>query len=189
MEHETSEMSTAGKEGAPPAGPAVVPVGLGGTGEPDVSAPRRDGDRPAEGGRLWGRLSVAAVFLAVYITLFVFYKPSLLFSLTTTAGGDTGAHHYPAQYLIEELLPNFRLTGWAPGWYAGMPMLTFYFPFPFLLIALLNFILPYTLAFKLVTVAGVFLLPLCAYAYGRLLRLRPPFPLLAAAAALGFLLM
>lgn len=189
MEHETSEMSTSAREGVPPTGPAVVPVGLGANGEPDVSAPRRDGDRPAEAGRLWRMLSVAAVFLAVYLTLFVFYKPSLLFSLTTTAGGDTGAHHYPAQYLIEELLPNFRLTGWAPGWYAGMPMLTFYFPFPFLLIALLNFVLPYTLAFKLVTVAGVFLLPLCAYAYGRLLRLRSPFPLLAAAAALGFLLM
>jgi len=28
-------------------------------------------------------------------------------------GGDTGAHHYPAQYLIQELLPHFRLTGWA----------------------------------------------------------------------------
>ena len=82
------------------------------------------------------------------------FRPNLLFSLTTTAGGDTGAHHYPAQYLIQELLPNFRLTGWAPGWYAGMPMLTFYFPFPFLLIAILDWFIPYEVAFKLDHGAG-----------------------------------
>ncbi|MBN1632430.1 MAG: hypothetical protein JW990_21950 [Thermoleophilia bacterium] len=128
-------------------------------------------------------------FLAIYATLLVFYKPNLLFSLTTTAGGDTGAHHYPAQYLIQELLPNFRLTGWAPGWYAGMPMLTFYFPFPFLLIAVLDWFLPYELAFKLITALGVFLLPLTAYAMGRLWRVRRPFPILAAVFALAFLLM
>ena len=84
-------------------------------------------------------------FLVIYTVLLIFFRPNLLFSLTTTAGGDTGAHHYPAQYLIQELLPNFRLTGWAPGWYAGMPMLTFYFPFPFLLIAILDWFIPYLL--------------------------------------------
>lgn len=128
-------------------------------------------------------------FLAIYATLLAFYKPNLLFSLTTTAGGDTGAYHYPMQYLIHELLPHFRLTGWAPGWYAGMPMFTFYFPFPFLLIAVLNWILPYTVAFKLVTVLGVFALPAAAYAMARLWRVRRPYPVLAAVFALVFLLM
>lgn len=128
-------------------------------------------------------------FLAIYATLLVFYKPNLLFSLTTTAGGDTGAHHYPAQYLIQELLPHFRLTGWAPGWYAGMPMLTFYFPFPFLLIAVLDWFIPYLLAFKLVTVLGVFALPATAYAMGRLWRVRRPYPVMAAVFAMVFLLM
>ena len=127
--------------------------------------------------------------MAIYTTLLIFYKPGLLFSLTTTAGGDTGAHHYPAQYLIQELLPNFRLTGWAPGWYAGMPMLTFYFPFPFLLIAVFNWLMPYEIAFKLVTVLGVFALPATAYAMGRLWRVRRPYPTLAAVFALIFLLM
>ena len=138
---------------------------------------------------IWDWVPTLLAFLAIYATLFYFYRPNLLFSLTTTAGGDTGAHHYPAIYMIKELLPHFRLTGWAPGWYAGMPMLTFYFPFPFLLIAILNFVLPYELAFKLITALGVFLLPVTAYAYGRLLRIRSPFPQLAAAGAVGFLLM
>lgn len=128
-------------------------------------------------------------FLAIYCVLLIFYRPNLLFSLTTTAGGDTGAHHYPAQYLIEELLPHFRLTGWAPGWYAGMPMLTFYWPFPFLLIAILDWFMPYQVAFKIVTAIGVFALPAAAYAMARLWRLRRPFPVLAAVFALAFLLM
>ncbi len=158
----------------------------------DLEAPSStlSAEAPSRADRLsWGRISTAAVFLVIYGTLLYFFRPNLLFSLTTTAGGDTGAHHYPASYMINELLPHFRLTGWAPGWYAGMPMLTFYFPLPFLLIAILNVILPYTLSFKLITVLGTFLLPLTAYAFGRLLRFRTPFPQLAAAASVGFLLM
>jgi hypothetical protein len=142
-----------------------------------------------EKGDIWDWIPTIITFVIIYAVLLVFYKPNLLFSLTTTAGGDTGAHHYPAQYLIQELLPHFKLTGWAPGWYAGMPMLTFYFPFPFLLIAILNWVLPYTLAFKIVTVLGVFALPWTAYAFGRLLRIRRPFPTLAAVFALIMLLM
>ena len=138
---------------------------------------------------IWDWVPTLLAFLAIYTTLLIFFKPNLLFSLTTTAGGDTGAHHYPAQYLIQELLPHFRLTGWAPGWYAGMPMLTFYFPFPFLLIAILDWFVPYLLAFKIVTVLGVFALPATAYAMGRLWRVRRPYPITAAIFALVFLLM
>ncbi len=142
---------------------------------------------------IWEWLPTALAFLVVYGMLIGFFSRrwplDLIFSLTTTSGGDTGAHHYPAQYLIQELLPNWRLTGWAPGWYAGMPMLTFYFPLPFLVIALLDYILPYTVAFKIGTVLGVFLLPLTIYGMGRLLRIRKPFPVIAAVFAGGFLLM
>ena len=40
------------------------------------------------------------VFLAIYAILFILYRPQLLFSLTTTSGGDMGAHHYPAKFMI-----------------------------------------------------------------------------------------
>ena len=46
-----------------------------------------------------------------------------------------GSHHYVAEFLREELLPRGRVTGWAPGWFGGIPMLTFYFPLPYVLIA------------------------------------------------------
>lgn len=149
----------------------------------------RDREDLVESGSIWDWIPTLLAFLAIYTTLFIFFRPDLLFSATTTAGGDTGAHHYPAQYLIQELLPHFRLTGWAPGWYAGMPMLTFYFPFPFLLIAILDWFIPYLVAFKIVTVLGVFALPATAYAMGRLWRVRKPFPVMAAVFALVFLLM
>lgn len=142
-----------------------------------------------EKGSFWDWAPTFLAFVAIYATLLVFFRPDLIFSITTTAGGDTGAHHYPAQYLIQELLPHFRLTGWAPGWYAGMPMLTFYFPFPFLLIAILDWFMPYELAFKMITILGVFILPATAYAMGRLWRVRRPFPIMAAVFAMVFLFM
>lgn len=139
--------------------------------------------------RLKDKLPTIIVFIVIYTTLLTVYRPDLIFNLTTVAGGDMGSHNYIAKFLIEELLPRFRITGWTQGWFAGMPMLTFYFPFTFLLIALLNTTLPYVLAFKIVTMAGVFLLPFSAYLFGRLFRFRPPFPELAAVFATSFLFM
>lgn len=133
--------------------------------------------------------STALVFAIIYVVLIIVYQPHLLFAQTTTSGGDMGAHHYPAKYLIDYLLPHFKLTGWTPQWYAGMPMLTFYMPLPFLIIAILSWFIPYQIAFKLTTVLGVFLLPLATYVFGRLFRIRSPFPLLAAGFALAFLFM
>ena len=137
----------------------------------------------------WDWIPELIAFLAIYGVLLIFYRPGLILSSTTTSGGDTGAYHYPMQVLIKDLLPHFRVTGWAPGWYAGMPMFTFYFPFPFLLIATLQWMIPYQVAFKIVTVLGVFALPAVAYFLGRFLRIRRPYPILAAVFALGFLFM
>jgi hypothetical protein len=94
-----------------------------------------------------------------------------------------------AAFLREDLLPRGRVTGWAPGWFAGIPMLTFYFPLPYVLIAAFTLPLGDQVAFKLVTVVGLLLLPVTCWASFRLLRLREPAPLLAACAATVFLFM
>lgn len=130
-----------------------------------------------------------AGFIAIYAILLSFFKPDLILSATTTAGGDTGAHHYVADFLIHNLLPNFKITGWSPGWYAGFPMLHFYFPFPFLLIALLSTVIKYQVAFKIVTVLGIFLLPLTTYLAFKVLDFRFPLPIIAAVFTLPFLFM
>jgi hypothetical protein len=127
--------------------------------------------------------------IVVAATLFVFFElqPSLLFANTTPAGGDMGAHVWGPDYMRHHLLPNLRLTGWAPDWYSGFPAYHFYFPLPSLMIALLSFVLPYGVAFKLITVLGLVSLPLCAYAFGRLAGMRFPGPVMLAVATLPFL--
>ena len=127
------------------------------------------------------------VFVLIYISICVVFRPWLIFSLTTTAGGDMGTHHYGVKFILDNLLSQFRVTGWSNGWYAGMPINSFYFPFPYLAIALLSKIIPYNIAFKLITVLGSFILPACAYWMIKLMRFRYPYPLLGALGASLFL--
>jgi hypothetical protein len=128
-------------------------------------------------------------FVAIYLVLLKTLQWNLILSRTTAAGGDMGSHHYVAEFLRHDLLPRGRVTGWAPGWFAGLPMLTFYFPLPYALIALLTPLLGAQVAFKLVTVLGLLLLPVTCWGAFRVLRLREPAPLLAACAATVFLFM
>jgi 6-pyruvoyl-tetrahydropterin synthase related domain len=135
------------------------------------------------------RVLTVLTFGAIYVVLLKTLHWNLILTGTTAAGGDMGSHHYVATFLREELLPRGRVTGWAPGWFGGIPMLTFYFPIPYVLIALLTLPLGDQVAFKLVTVLGILLLPVTCWAAFRVLRLREPAPLLAACGACVFLFM
>lgn len=132
----------------------------------------------------WAGLAVVAGVVG-----FVVWQlhPSLLLANTTTSGGDTGAHVALAAYLRDHLLPHGQITGWSPWWYDGYPQFTFYFPLPSLLVVALNAVLPYNIAFKLVTVAGSITLPVAAWAMGRLAGMRRPGPVCLAVATLPFL--
>lgn len=114
-------------------------------------------------------------------------SPSLLTLNTTPAGGDMGAHVATPAYLRDHLLPHGRLTGWSPDWYAGTPILFFYFPLPMLGIVLLDVLLPYGIAFKLVSVAGLLALPVAAWAFGKLSGMKQPGPACLAAATVPYL--
>jgi hypothetical protein len=121
--------------------------------------------------------------------LFVFSQlhPELIFKNTTPAGGDMGAHVWGPDYMRDNLLPKFRLTGWAPDWYAGFPAYQFYFPLPSLLIVILDLLLPYGVAFKLVSISGLVTLPIAAWAFGRLAGMRFPGPPVLALSTVPFL--
>src|SRR5580704_12021751 len=136
----------------------------------------------------WLQLAVTGLVL-VGCTLFVFVAlhPSKLVLNTLTAGGDMGAHVWAPAFLKNHLFPHGRISGWAPDWYNGFPALTYYFPGPYVVIALLSYVLPYGIAFKLVSVSGVLALPLAAYAFGRLTGMRFPGPQLLAVATVPFL--
>jgi hypothetical protein len=126
-------------------------------------------------------LGVVLLVLADYL------RPSLLLLPTLAAGGDTPCHYPTAAWFQEQLLPRLRMHGWYPGAYLGHPLLLYYFPLPFLVMAALAPLVGMPVAFKLGTVGGVILLPLLAYASFRLMRFRAPGPLLAAAFTLVFL--
>ena len=88
--------------------------------------------------------------------------PEMLRVNTPTAG-DTGAHVLLPR-IIEEM--GFRVgwpLGWSNAWFAGFPVLYLYFPLPMLSIVLLDTVLPYGVAFKMVHAAGLIALPAATY--------------------------
>jgi tetratricopeptide (TPR) repeat protein len=142
----------------------------------------------------WGRLlragladAVGLVFLEAL--LLDYLRPSLLLLPTLPAGGDFVCHYPTAAAFTGSLLPDLRIHGWYPGAYLGHPLLLYYFPLPFLLMAALQPLLGLPAAFKVTTALGVFLVPLLAYAALRLLDLPFPAPLLGAAGGLVFVLL
>lgn len=130
------------------------------------------------------------VFIVAGSCLFIFatLHPHLIFTDTTPAGGDMGAHVWGPAYLRDELLPRFRLSGWTPDWYFGFPALVFYFPLPYLLIVILDVVLPYGIAFKVISVSGVVMLPAAVFYFARGVGLRRCIPALMSVATLPFLL-
>jgi hypothetical protein len=110
-----------------------------------------------------------------------------LFRNTTPNGGDMGAHVWWPKFLADNWFPKFRLSGWAPDWYAGFPVGEYYFPIPALMIWALKVVMPYNVAFKLVTVSGPLLLPAAAYSFAKGMKAPWPAPPAFAIAALGTL--
>lgn len=74
--------------------------------------------------------SVGFAFLNVH--------PELVLRNTTPTGGDMGAHVWGPNYLMHNLLPNGRLSGWTPDWYAGFPAFQFYMVLPSLMVVALD---------------------------------------------------
>jgi hypothetical protein len=173
-------------EGAP--GVPVVSGDVVSPAAPGVAAPGEDAlDAVAPRSRArWVPAAANAfvVLVVVGVVLWQVHLP-LLLQNTSTAGGDTGAHYMMPAYFDAHLFPH--LTGWDPAWYDGYPDYTFYFVLPDALVALAAHVIPYNIAFKLGTVLGSVLLPLTAWAMGRLLGLRAPVPAALAAATLPFL--
>src|SRR5215218_1763746 len=132
-------------------------------------------------------VATALVVAAGLALVLAALHPDLLVADTTPAGGDMGAHVWGPAFLRDHLLPEGRLSGWAPDWYAGFPAFQFYMVVPSLFIVGLGAALPYGIAFKLVSVAGLVALPVAAWALGRLARAPFPAPALLAVGAVGFL--
>ncbi len=117
-------------------------------------------------------------------------RPSqdLIFDDTTPTGGDFGAHVWGPAYLRDNLLGSFRFNGWTMDWYGGMPAYRFYMVLPAFAILLVNLVLPYGVAMKLVSVLGLITLPAACWAFGRLGDFKHPIPEMFAFGGLAFAL-
>lgn len=166
---------------------------------PPILAPRSldEDDQPRA---LWERaMGWAVVVVCTFLVLCIIdpahhwtWNPAQfrfgdLFRNTTANGGDMGAHVWWPKFLIDNWFPKFRLSGWAPDWYAGFPVGQYYFPVPALMIWALQVVMPYNVAFKLVTVAGPLMLPAAAYSFAKGLKAPWPAPPAFAIAAFGTL--
>lgn len=117
-----------------------------------------------------------------------FRSRDLILTDTTPTGGDYGAHVWGPAFLRDHLLTSFRLNGWSMDWYAGFPAYRFYMVLPAIAIVLVDVVLPYGVAMKLVGVLGLITLPAACWAFGRLARFRYPIPELFAFAGIAFAL-
>jgi 6-pyruvoyl-tetrahydropterin synthase related domain len=113
--------------------------------------------------------------------------PSLILANTLITGGDTGAHVGLASFVKTNLLPHGHVTGWDPGAYDGFALNTLYFPLPDFLAAAAGYVIPFNIAFKLVTILGSLTLPVAAWLFGRLAGLERPRPAVLAVFTLPFL--
>ncbi|MCZ6737162.1 MAG: hypothetical protein O7B77_04200 [Actinobacteria bacterium] len=120
------------------------------------------------------------------LIIFVVMNPWLIFTATTPTGGDMGAHVFGPAYLRDNLLSEGRILGWSNDWFAGFPAFYFYFPLPSLVIVAFDLVLPYGVAFKLVTVLGLLALPPAIYFHTRAMKLNRDIALIAAGAGVVF---
>ena len=132
-------------------------------------------------------MMTTAVVLGATLMVLATMQPSLILRNNTPTGGDMGAHVWGPAYLRDVLLPHWRLTGWSMDWYAGFPMYRFYMVVPALMIVLLDTVLPYGIAFKIIAVAGLVAFPGAVWKMGRLARLAYPLPELLTIGAVMFL--
>lgn len=158
---------------------------------PDVPA-AQDGTTTTPPKRLFGRsaiiVDVVALLILEAFLLWRIFDVDLVFLDTTIAGGDTPAFIVPLEYLRDVLLPAGHPLGWDPSNFAGYAPFQYYNLAPFLLITAMSWVMPLTIAFKIVTLIGPLTLPLAAYFMLVLMRCRRPAPMFAACAAVLYLI-
>ncbi len=116
------------------------------------------------------------------------WRPGALFRDTTATGGDMGAHVWTPDFLRRHVLSTFNATGWSKDWFAGFPVLHFYFPLPSWAIVAVGAVIPPNIAFKVVSVAGLLSLPFAVMLLARSAQVGRHYRYLFAMAAIVFVL-
>lgn len=110
-------------------------------------------------------------------------------SVNIPTGGDTASHVLYAWQYAQTLLFSGAILPWMPEVFAGFPFLSYYFPFPFIVIAVLTKCIGFAPAFKWGGFAAALLLPGLVHVCGRRWFALPwPAAFLGALGAFAFLL-
>ncbi|MCK9388208.1 MAG: 6-pyruvoyl-tetrahydropterin synthase-related protein [Sulfuritalea sp.] len=104
---------------------------------------------------------VTAVMLASVLGI------DLLNSPNWPTGGDSASHLLYAWLYADELLFSGHILPWVPEVFGGLPFLSYYFPLPFIVIALLSKLIGFAPAFKWGAFLASLLLPGAVYASAR----------------------
>jgi hypothetical protein len=110
-------------------------------------------------------------------------------SPNTPTGGDTASHVLYARLYADELLFSGHILPWVPEVFGGLPFLSYYFPLPFIVIALLSKLIGFAPAFKWGAFLAAMLLPGAVFVGSRRwLHLSWPAVLFGGLGALAFVL-
>jgi len=135
----------------------------------------------------WESVSNYLVMFLMFLFLLSHFPASLMLSKTTTTGGDTGSDNYIAGYLRDYLIPHGKLIGWSQGRWLGYPMFQYIFILPYLVMVLMSYAVPLEIAFKIVSVFGVFTLPLFTYFAVKYMGFKFPTPIISSIFSISLL--
>ena len=139
--------------------------------------------------RLCAWLGESALTLACAAIVASILGVGFLNSDNWPTGGDAGSHLLYARLYADELLFSGQILPWVPEVFGGFPFLSYYFPLPFMVIAVLSKFLGLASAFKWGSFLPSMLLPGAVFICSRRwLGFSWHAALLAALATLGFLL-
>lgn len=124
------------------------------------------------------------ILLLLYIFLFAQIPWNLVFKDTMISGGDTGSHNYIV-YKLKSIFPTIKT--WTHDWYGGFPFLYFYPPLMFVIAVLLSFVMKLNIAFKITTLLGTLMLPVCVYLGLRFMNYKKYIPEIGALGSILFL--
>lgn len=129
--------------------------------------------------------------------LFTFASAGLIASILGVAflnsdnwptGGDAASHLLYAKLYADDLLFSGQILPWMPEVFGGLPFLSYYFPLPFIVMALLSKLTGVAVAFKWGSFLAAMLLPGAVFAASRRwLGFTWPAALFGALGALSFL--
>lgn len=124
------------------------------------------------------------IILIVYYFLFSQIPWNLILKNTTLSGGDTGTHNYIV-YHLKSIFPSVK--AWSNDWYGGFPFLYFYPPLMFVIAVLMSFVMKLNVAFKITTLLGTLILPICVYLGLKLMGFKKPTPEISLIASISYL--